>query len=672
MTEPPPDQYRIYGDNIIECERALRQMADSLVAEGTTATWLPSPLYAPKYQVGNGETIVFEAELLPGYGRWRYNIQDHFRSLGARLREATDAVIIRLTSPKSGERLGVPVVAFEFCGALPAGNNAWQRSGRALACAEAKVPYLYFAELGGAELDATRAAKAARLPNPLVPFGYLTLGLDAESVASPVFGPSPSITAGMLKSFVDCFGETEANALIRAIFREKAPPREVVTALEQKAARTTQVLANLRRRADTLRDDEWTRLAGAGDGAARAKWLLKRRMAWIKKVGIAGRTRTLRDLLRAAEAAGTVAVGSRDIPISLIAPDGREKLARSVASLYRGRISRDFVEWLGAGQEPLVIIWVAGFKPRGDDSRPDRGLVAFARMLFGDTVEYLTVIYGPASQETWNRFATDLDYLAQTNGLWEAIVAVSDGILVDSSTAGGLPNLGVIVQKPEHRRRVLTPVPMPETEQPMYGEHDVDTVLHTLFTNATALGVFEGMCNPPGGDWSGLSFQSAADGEILRWTSLPRVSGANSKRPDHAIIFYGSPLSIMVAESKDTAAKVEAGIGPRLVRYLRVLLTVSPNVFRTVGARTWRPYSGAAVAPVSTIISAAAFPYTSEAGMQTALRQADVDAVLALEFIPERERDLLHVLTKPAARWLVTKLSQLCQRFRGRIEVQVH
>ena len=39
------------------------------------------------------------------------------------------------------------------------------------------------------------------------------------------------------------------------------------------------------------------------------------------------------------------------------------------------------------------------------------------------------------------------------------------------------------------------------------GENDVDTILHTIFTQlkSSEIKIFEGMCNPPGGDWSGIS-----------------------------------------------------------------------------------------------------------------------------------------------------------------------
>jgi len=294
-------------------------------------------------------------------------------------------------------------------------------------------------------------------------------------------------------------------------------------------------------------------------------------------------------------------------------------------------------------------------------------------MLFGpDGVDYLTVVYGPAKELTWNRFASDLSGLAQGNGLWEAIVALSDGILVDSPTATGLADIGV-VNPSKWVRTSEPPPPLPSaTEVPHFGEHDVDTVLHSMFTNSTALGIFEGMCNPPGGDWSGISFQSSEAGEVLRWTSLPRVSGGEAKRPDHLMILYGPPLYLFAIESKDGARTVEPGIGPRLTSYVNSLFSVAPNIRRLTQERVWRPYTGAPVDAAFTVYSAAAFRYSGALELATVLQRGEVDAALGLEFIAGEERVLLHVSTRPAVAWLREKLAELAHRFGSRLEVQVH
>lgn len=91
----------------------------------------------PCYEVFVDAAILFRVELLPGYARWGVNIQDVFQSHGAPLREATDVVITKIVESEDVEEI---LLAVEFSSALPAGNNAWQRNGRALACAVAGVP----------------------------------------------------------------------------------------------------------------------------------------------------------------------------------------------------------------------------------------------------------------------------------------------------------------------------------------------------------------------------------------------------------------------------------------------------------------------------------------------------------------------------------------------------
>src|SRR6266511_6226478 len=116
-----PD-YRIHGDNIVECERTLKLIIQALQGN-ISAPLRPtgSPL-APTYAM----TPPFASEpyrftFLPGYGRWDQDIREVVRRRGGQLREATDAIICRVDGG-----FEVPLLAIEYCGALPAGNQAWQ------------------------------------------------------------------------------------------------------------------------------------------------------------------------------------------------------------------------------------------------------------------------------------------------------------------------------------------------------------------------------------------------------------------------------------------------------------------------------------------------------------------------------------------------------------------
>ena len=224
---------RIHGDNILECESALKLLASSL--NGGVFQLKSGPAYAPTYEFESDHREHFEMQLFPGYGRWGFPLVEYIASLGGTLREAPDAIITRLEL-EGGILYERPILAFEFSGALPAGNNAWQRTGRALALAYAGIPYLYFAELGGQELDAKRVIKAARFPNPLVPFAYAVLGMSSKSISLPVYIPSPSSHKDIIEIYKDCFGDKESIELVRAILLSE-DTKDTVNRIEKKVAK---------------------------------------------------------------------------------------------------------------------------------------------------------------------------------------------------------------------------------------------------------------------------------------------------------------------------------------------------------------------------------------------------------------------------------------------------
>lgn len=63
-----------------------------------------------------------------------------------------------------------------------------------------------------------------------------------------------------------------------------------------------------------------------------------------------------------------------------------------------------------------------------------------------------------------------------------------------------------------------------------------------------------------------------SEGATNRWTSLPRVTGIEGKRPDHIIQFFGEHKVVLSVESKDILRNLEEGVGPRLDYYTKALL----------------------------------------------------------------------------------------------------
>lgn len=657
---------RIHGDNILECESALKLLATAL--NGGSFELKIGPAYAPIYQLKSDTGEVFEIQLFPGYGRWNFPLEKYIESLGGILREAPDAIVTTVKFEHDGiyEK---PIIAFEFSGALPAGNNAWQRTGRALALAYAGIPYLYFAELGGQELDASRKIKAARFPNPLVPFAYAVLGSVSNSISLPVYIPSPSSNQKVLEVFKGCFGSEDSIDLVRNILlsEDVTNSREKI---ENKVLRTVGILSLERKRADVLRAAEWTELYAQKSGIGKVNWLIKKAMPWNKKTGIKTLTPSFNKLLNAVNSSGVVAIGSKEMPICIIPNKQRKLFASKVQSIYKERVDADFLGWLTNQDRPLVCVWVAGFKPRGDDSRPDRGLVPLARMMFGvQNVDLLTIVYGPAKPSTWAMLTHDMKKLASINGLWETIVKLGNAIIVDSSTSSSLKKLGFLTdQEASGSVKKLLPA---ANDVPNFGEHDVDSVIHLMFSHGMPkMGVYESMCNPPGGDWSGINLLGPENKLEFRWTSLPRVSGSTSKRPDHLIQFLNDRILFSV-ESKDSESTLEPGIGPRLVKYVGDLLNKSPIAVRNYGEREWLQYRGLKIKEFK-LLSGAAFRYQNLENLKMALSKGRVNVVFGVEFIPKDKKTIFHILTNREGDRLVPIIKKLAADLSGFIEIKVY
>ncbi len=660
----------VYGDNILECEEALRLLTSSFKMELVP---IDGPLYTPLFHLRHDNTAHYEIKLFPGYDRWEYDIKKVMVELGAKLREATDTVIT-LLSENAGEIKEVPVLAMEFCGALPAGNNAWQRSGRALSCAQSGVPYLYFAELGGVELSAERVIKASRFPNPIVPFAYLSLGKAYNSVTLPIYQPSPSISLELFNTFKPYFAGEEINSYIKSVIlgEQDTNAKEII---EQKAVGLTAFLASKRKDKDgILSPNEWKQLAMLGDGKKIADWLNKRKMTWKKKTTIPT-TATFVKLLSKVTSIKVSAVGSKDMPFCLLSPNQRGKFASIVKDIYKGKINENFLNWLCDNTKPLFIAWVAGFKPRGDDSRPDRGLVPLLRMVIGENgIDVLTVVYGPIKKVMLNKLAQDMWGLAKVNGLWQAVINYSDGLIVDTTTSQELSSVGIkITEVPIQNLEPNSFTPSNSITPLKFGEQDVDTVLHEIFYLHKDYAFFEGLCNPPGGNWSGISLYNFNDGLEIRWVSLPRVSGKKVKRPDHLfqIMLSKETSNILIIESKEAPGDVEKNIGKHLINYIVELMKIAPNVFRTKDEVSWQTYTSEYLTPKVSIFSAAAFRITNPNVLNLTKRKAGTDAVLGIEFL-NNGAICLHLLLSKKTEWLGTFFNNRTRHFNGWLIVKIH
>ncbi|MFW5871682.1 MAG: hypothetical protein ACOCUT_01110 [bacterium] len=658
---------RIHGDNIIECERALALI--TLAYKGKLIS-NSNNIIVPSYTIQTKGKEILEVELFSGHDRWNVNFNTEFTKYGAPLREATDAYITKVSKDCKSEEL---LLAIEFCNALPAGNNAWQRSGRAVTCAEIGVPYFYFAEIGGVELDSDRKVKAPRFPNPIVPFSYLTSSKSLNVVCIPIYEAHPAITDELRKKFIHIFGKDASLNLLKSII-EQSQTDNAMDILIEKGTTLVKILSNDRKRVDTFRALEWDEFLKISSGQKKAEWIKNNpnKQIWRKKSSDKLYvTKTFETLLTKTQELNLLSIGAKEIPICLVANGNIKKFASLLKEIYPSDKINELANKIEEKNKPLIIVWITGFKPRGDDSRPDRGLVPLARMLFGNDIDILTIVYGPAGKQTWKAFKENTSKLATVNGLWQAIMNLSNYVLADSATSEYGVLTSIISRDLERKSvKVVFNAAKPTGN---YGEHDVDTAIHTLFSRQMTANIFESMCNPPGGDWSGISYFDFSDLTEYRWTSLPRVSSIKAKRPDHIIQLYTKKeSSFLVIESKNNAKDLDENIGIRLTEYVKALFKIAPTAYKK-NKQDWESFIGKK-SPLITFpsYSGGAFVYKNLDEMKNEMQKGKLDFIFAFEFSNDGTETIGHLLLSEKCQFLNRVFTAIVSQFNSSFKIKIY
>lgn len=539
--------FRIHGDNIVECERIvgfIRRAVDLIDLRLRFRS--PACVVQTMDFVCEGVPHSWDLELFPGFvksrhARWTSDVFAPLRANGGFLDETPDAVITRV----DGERETI-LCAVEFCSALQAGNQAWQRSGRAYSAGRTGCPYIYIVDFVKYELDPlTRERRALRFPNAAVPYSYvsfsrLTGNLVAQAyVRAEEFQPEEDTK---LYGFdEDIFAEEEIAAYLFRSMRGLSTA-EVERSLLRKNTRMVVFLTKGYRINRNFVAADWSHIYRTGedpvDYAVRT-----RRFRFHKAISEKSKTGHVGEF---AVIVRRYAVGlaSKDLPFGVVPAEDRSEFARRVADLYGlGESGRKAL--MGDGGH-LVVCMLKGFKPRGDDNRPDRGALPLIAMLTSERRDILTFLYGPIAGGNYRQLLENPAALAGRNGLWNAFLGISDLVLLDAPVLGEeVERAALLLDNRRHKASVLQSPPQTRLTLPKvadtplrYQEDDVDTAVHTLFAHLLAGHCFEGMCNPPGGDWSGFSILQGS--EEHRWLSLPRVSGFG-KRPTTSSRCLASP-----------------------------------------------------------------------------------------------------------------------------------
>jgi hypothetical protein len=474
----------------------------------------------------------------------------------------------------------------------------------------------------------------------------------------PVYTTHPSISEELNNKFQRVFGYSDSLEIVKGIILRTGYPK-AITVLIHKALSLVVLLANERRTTDTLRNNEWKNLL---DAKSSGEWLRNNstHLVWKKKTTDKVQvSNTFKQLFASVLAFDCLTIGAKDLPICLIPDNKRADFETLLKRLY------PTMQFAFDKTKQLAVVWITGFKPRGDDSRPDRGLTPLARMVLGNDTDILTVIYGPAQQPTWQAFINSPIQIAKDNGLWQSIMNIADYILVDSATCTSKLFYKTSAKRKENSAAVVFPYQKPNI---VFSEHDTDSAIHQIFSKKEEFGIYESLCNPPGGDWSGISYFESGTNEY-RWTSLPRVSAVGGKRPDHIIQLVGKTENIFLSiESKQKGKDLEDNIGVNLKTYINDLFHNLPTAYKTA-TQNWRLFDKDKLnIKQYSIVSIGAFIYTNEADLQTQLQRGQLDIVFAFEFGKET---VLHILSNTSGDSVKKLLKQICVGMNG-IKIHIH
>lgn len=215
-----PRIFRIHGDNIVECERIVKLILKEIELKTVEISLMSPSTIAYNIRFNYlGNYFEWRLELLPGFNkagrrRWEDNIFAGLKNSGSFLDETPDAIVTYLEN--GSETI---LYAIEFCSALQAGNQAWQRSGRAFSIGRTGCPYLYIVDFVKYELDSsTRGRKALRFPNPVVPYSYISFSRESENFVAQVYVRSEEFDKQFDRSLIefdeDNFAEADLSRYI--------------------------------------------------------------------------------------------------------------------------------------------------------------------------------------------------------------------------------------------------------------------------------------------------------------------------------------------------------------------------------------------------------------------------------------------------------------------------
>ena len=216
--------YRIYGDNILECENFLDWLnsfeSNFKFIKEIGSIDRPILLYVDKETNKN-----FTFQLCPVYGNkdnpiWTdMKIFEYF----------TEKIDVYITKIDSDGKESKPIAVIEFDDALQAGNQSWQRSRRSVDSAKNKIPYFYVLPILGMERSSDgKKLKNLRYQNASITIGQLSLSSSFNTPSLQIYKNTPwydyakKINKPIPNNFLNYHGISSAIKLMMYYIRSSA------------------------------------------------------------------------------------------------------------------------------------------------------------------------------------------------------------------------------------------------------------------------------------------------------------------------------------------------------------------------------------------------------------------------------------------------------------------
>jgi hypothetical protein len=611
----------IYGDNILECERMFELIESGFNDIQSNEVEL-SHIYAPLKIIHTSNKIV-EIQFYPDYKsktRWhKKGLLNILLEKGANLTEAPDIILTKKNDDKE-----IIILAIEFSSALPAGNQAWQRSGRALSFSEVQIPYLYITDIGLEELDSERQSKAVRSSNPLVPLSYIKNTQRSKSFTLTVLNPS------QLLALDDEIEKFIVNQEVINMINGLILGNDIVQQIDKLITKTANYLNSYEKTPENVDFKKWIETDDNDiETFIKSLKLPKYNKKIASKTPIKDEMRILiKDIIP--ETAISI---YNNLPICFVTADKKKALSDNIKAKCYPDLKPEVFNWL-ENETPSVVCFINGFKPRGDDARPDRGLVPFARMLFGFEIDLLALVFGQAPKFMEPLFSQNPILLAERNGLWKSVLYYSSLTIADSChwslNNDSISSFSLL--KDIKKDNITVSIDKPSRVPIKFNENDIDTAIHLTFQSNDF--VFESLCNPPGGDWSGISLIDNK-GIEHRWMSLPRVS-VDAKRPDHIFQISKSEKEyLVIIESKENLnglLKDQDELGKGLIKYVTDLISYPASAIMDK-EKTWNRNDKSIrfIQKYDEVFSVAAFIFSKPDDLEKAKSSLNVDYVIGFD-----------------------------------------